>query len=660
MALMVFGLFLRPPGLVWAAKPYKIYVINKYGAWDIVCDAYTVKKEDHIWDILRRKGRIAEEDFPRFVEILKKMNPGIQDVNKIYPNQKILIPLKQLPAKDERRPTPGPRYVTIPMLPDVLYRSHKVETGECLSKIVAHQLGLNWNEVPKDYLDTLKRLNPRIKDLDLIYAGETIRLPELKPVSLAAEESDGVQTVPTDLVETAGADTPLLTPGTGEEEPMVAQQESAHGKDTIFPKEATPEKAPSLASSPQKDRDHGEGTVLEGFAASGDAPTDTFSRKRVYRSSVDVVFPLNGAEKARWHDGVSQVLTQVGGRLLTSGHIIFPAKKGRDVALNLAAFPVAEWGSGKHVLLASGRFLPEDIEKVIRASWPNLLVLRADPGESAPAVLENILTAFLGAKTYRELVLPPFDDGVQVTLRADWIMPREKGGENQYQAISVLGHPGERTSPAITKYLNHHGIVVTDIVEETPGEKYVMHASGKEKAKVALLSPAIDGTGQEAFVSTMAHALGFFYAPNTPIVFNYAGFQVQTSANLIYGKSSLDVVVDFGTFYGDAKSAIEGGGMRILTVKPEDDLLGIARGFFDMLRLSYVETPMLLAANRSVSTSIGLSLPGVLVSHGEKDRAFLTFRAPEPELLAFLNHHHIEALVVDTGKNAFLEDKKNG
>jgi len=128
----------------WAAKPYKIYVINRYGAWDIVCDAYTVQKDDHIWDILRRKGSIAEEDFPRFVTILKGLNPGIKDVNKIYPSQKILVPLKQVEAK-QRPADSSPRYITIPMIPDILYETHQVHSGEYVSRIVTAHLGVRWD-----------------------------------------------------------------------------------------------------------------------------------------------------------------------------------------------------------------------------------------------------------------------------------------------------------------------------------------------------------------------------------------------------------------------------------------------------------------------------------------------------------------------------------
>ncbi|MBW2195970.1 MAG: LysM peptidoglycan-binding domain-containing protein, partial [Deltaproteobacteria bacterium] len=120
-------------------KPYKIYVVNKYGAWDIVCDRYTVKKDDHIWEILRRKGRLSEEDFPKFVKILKDMNPHIKDVDMIYPGQNIVIPLKETPARGSSVKE-GPRYVTIPMIPDVLFDYYKVKPGDYVSKIVTARL----------------------------------------------------------------------------------------------------------------------------------------------------------------------------------------------------------------------------------------------------------------------------------------------------------------------------------------------------------------------------------------------------------------------------------------------------------------------------------------------------------------------------------------
>ena len=173
----------------WGAKPYKIYVINRYGAYDIVCDSYTVKQNDHIWDILRRKGSIAEQDFPKFVKILRDMNPNIQDVNKIYPEQKILIPLKEMPARESHTET-GPRYVTIPMIPDVLYKSHEVNSGECLSKIITAHLQVRWDQLTSAYLATFRRLNPRVADLNLIYPGQTLRIPELSSLEVF-ETEDG-------------------------------------------------------------------------------------------------------------------------------------------------------------------------------------------------------------------------------------------------------------------------------------------------------------------------------------------------------------------------------------------------------------------------------------------------------------------------------------
>ena len=176
--ILVIILLLWSVGPVCGAAPYKIYTIIRHGDRDIVCDSYVVRKGDHVWELLRRKGTIAEHDFPQFVSILKRLNPHIKDVDKIYPRQQILIPLKQTGA-GEQPPDARPRYITIPIIPDVLYVTYEVRPGECLSKIVNTHLGCQWDELSEDYVQTLMRLNPAVKNLDLIYPGQPIRIPEV-------------------------------------------------------------------------------------------------------------------------------------------------------------------------------------------------------------------------------------------------------------------------------------------------------------------------------------------------------------------------------------------------------------------------------------------------------------------------------------------------
>ena len=578
--LLISALLVGSAAAVWAAKPYKIYVINRYGAWDIVCDSYTVQKDDHIWDILRRKGSIAEEDFPRFVTILKGLNPGIKDVNKIYPSQKILVPLKQIEAK-ERRPGSAPRFITIPMIPDILYETHQVHSGEYLSRIVTAQLGVRWDEIPKDYFRTFRRLNPGIKNMDLIYPDQIIRIPALAP-----------------------------------QEPPAAQPGPAAPEVAMADEAATPEKAMATA-------------ILQALPA-----------------PVSVETAVREQGTPSWQEGLAEAMKQLGSKLLASGQCYFPEKDRGDVTLDLAAFPVIELQDGRHLLLETGKGLPKDIEEAARAAWKDLVILDADPGDSYDVVLDKVFRAMFGEKVQKVINLPAFDDGILVTLRGDWIFPLEarKGSQGAYQCITLIETPEESTSGPVVQYLADANIQVLDIVSPAGKEKAAPFS--KEKVLKDCPELSIDGSSQEAFVSGFVRALGYSYDSRVPLSFDYAGFQVQTTANLIYGGRLADLVVDFGTFYGEAKSAVEAGGLKVLSIQPDEDLVTIARQILAFTGTAYTEGPVFLAANRERSKAASLTIPGILISDVNEKRTLLTQLRLHPRLCDFLREKQIQPVEI--------------
>ncbi len=613
--LLISVILVGSVAAVWAAKPYKIYVINRYGAWDIVCDSYTVQKDDHIWDILRRKGSIAEEDFPRFVTILKGLNPGIKDVNKIYPSQKILVPLKQVEAK-ERPADSSPRYITIPMIPDILYDTHQVHSGECLSRIVTAHLGVRWDEIPEGYFRAFKRLNPGIKDMDLIYPDQIVRIPEL-----------------------AGQETASAQPG-----PLAAKEDrlaKAEANEKTVPAgakpEATPTQPPAEARPPEPKIAGPAKITPPGRSASSTAKP-----------------PAPEQTIAPRQERLAKTMKQLGGNFLASGQCYFPGRDGHDMTLDLAAFPVIEFKDGRHLLLETGKGLPQATEEAARAAWKDLMILHADPQDPYDVVLDKVFGAMFGENGKKVLDLPAFDDGVQVTLRGDWILPLEanSGTQPAYQCITLIDSPEEFTPASLVAYLAKANIEIVDMLFAPTREKRAHFAKEKGLEDCPVLS--LDASSQEAFVSGFVRALGLSYDPHVPLSFDYAGFQVQTTANLIYGGRAADLVVDFGTFYGEARSAIEAGGLKVLSVPTDEDPVTIAKRILEFTATAYTETPVFLAANRKLSRTVSLAIPGIMVSDVNEERALLTQRPLDRGLCSFLSAKKIRSMQI----RRFGEPKK--
>lgn len=534
---------------VWGSAPYKVYTIIRQDDRDIVCDSYIVRKGDHVWELLRRKGVIAEKDFPQFVSILKRLNPHIKDVDKIFPSQQILIPLKETEAR-EHPPDARPRYITIPIIPDVLYVTYEVRPGEWLRKIVTTHVGLQWDELSEDYVKTLKRLNPAINDLDLIHPGQPIRIPEVSAK------------VPT---RTAAAPTETLPP----------------------PKKRIP----------------------------------------------------------WWQQAVSKTVAGLGGKLLASGRCYFPGKD-QDLFLDLTTFPMIEMGDGRHLILKSRKDFPENLERAIRSFWKSLIIIRIDPGEPWVTALDKVFRAISGGKVQKILDIHELDDGIRVTLRGDWILSQDDNGRipPAYYCITLIENPEERTSAPVVEYLAKENIQVVDILAKGGMENKM--PSSQKNAPEELSMQRIHASGQEAFVYGLVTAMGYSYEPQVPLTFDYAGFQVETTSNIIHGENAMDVVVDFGTFYGDAESAIEAGGLKVVSIRPEDGALTIVRNLLKTIGLPFAEDPVFFAANRNVFKTVSLTIPGVVSSHPDQERTFLTKARLHPRLCDFLMERDIKVLKI--------------
>lgn len=170
----------------YAAFFYKSYVIRYDRGRNILCDPYVVKKDDWVLKLFRQKGEISNRDFPEFLRIFKRLNPHIHDINRIRPGQHIAIPLKKIDQDELSEQSSG--VVTIPYLSNVTLpddatkysTDYRVKKGDCVSILISERYG---NYGSQSYLKgekLFREMNPQIESLNLIYAGQMIRLPDPK------------------------------------------------------------------------------------------------------------------------------------------------------------------------------------------------------------------------------------------------------------------------------------------------------------------------------------------------------------------------------------------------------------------------------------------------------------------------------------------------
>jgi hypothetical protein len=188
LSLSIFGFLLlllatyQPP--VFAAVLYKSYLVKYDRGWDILCDPYVVQKDDWVYKIFRQKGELSAKDFREFLSIFRRLNPHIQNIDRIRPNQHIIIPLKKIEPgtfPDQASGTVTIPFVTISKVTDLINSyasSYEVRRGDSISKLLSKQFGQYGSKSYQEGVQLFKTINPQVVDLNFIYVGQQLKLPE--------------------------------------------------------------------------------------------------------------------------------------------------------------------------------------------------------------------------------------------------------------------------------------------------------------------------------------------------------------------------------------------------------------------------------------------------------------------------------------------------
>ena len=149
----------------------------------VLTESYEIKEGDHLWQLLRERGLLAKRDLPKLLAMLKGLNRSLANLDLIHPGQEIIIPLTIAPVKGSsgmagKKPEIP---ITVAELKDMDLENYTVKPGDSLTKIISKRYDILSKALYSEYLELVKKLNPTVGDLDLIYPNQKIRLPVYSP-----------------------------------------------------------------------------------------------------------------------------------------------------------------------------------------------------------------------------------------------------------------------------------------------------------------------------------------------------------------------------------------------------------------------------------------------------------------------------------------------
>ena len=565
--------------MAWGVCPadagflYKSYLVKQDRGREILCDPYIVKKNDYVLKLLRQKGEIAAEDFPEFLAVFKRVNPHIRDINLIRPGQQIFIPLRVL--RSNEMPGQASGVVTIPYVTigrrqeqtEEYIQRYRVQPGDCVSKLIASRFGRYGSADYREGIRLFRMMNPTVADLNLIYAGRMLRLPEpsVKDApwySAAVEKSGTTAAVP----------------------------------------------APVAAAAVFQDRETTE--------VSSEPST-----------------PLAIAAEA------------LGAVLLDRGTYFFPRPGGRDFRHDLSRAPALEFPDG-HLTLLPGIDSPALAELETLDPFPEKTDIAPISRQWDPKrIIEKVLAATGRARPLDRLVVS--DSGTRLEIRARWITGRtiDDTGEIGRICILPLENCAERTPEPIVRYLEEQDVLLREVCEK--GEQSFRHQILRAARSEAV---RIESADRRSFVREVLVALGCDYTPNVSISFPYAGMKVRAQTNLVALPDGTEFLVDFGDLYGDAIAAIERAGFSVVQIV-NLDRRKILLTLLETIGRPFQQDPTLWAAERDGPYNVTVTFVGFLVDGGEDLRVLLAATALHHRLVDFLSERGVRVVQVGLQDN---------
>jgi LysM repeat protein len=148
----------------------------------VLVSPYVVGKGEHLWQILRKKKLLKMGKIGEVLSVLRELNPALGNLDLIHPGQQVLIPLRIVPLSGAGATVQGiEKKVNLADLKNLKIENYTVQAGDALSRVIEGRYGVPASRLYGEYLSLVKRLNPNIKDINVILPGQRIKLPIYSP-----------------------------------------------------------------------------------------------------------------------------------------------------------------------------------------------------------------------------------------------------------------------------------------------------------------------------------------------------------------------------------------------------------------------------------------------------------------------------------------------
>ncbi len=389
---------------------------------------YKIKQGDTLKKIFLKDFQARPQDLPGLYREFRQYNPGVRNLDRILPGKKVTIP--GIPSRKKPAPASADKA-----------NVYVMKKGQHLAMILREMYGLPDDLIFHKYLDEIRQLNPEIQNLDLVVAGQKIRLPEIKqenrkipaktPAIQALGKGPGLKKVRKFIVQE-------IDDANGEQE--TAQNRSAEDSPG---RKGQGEPSPQALQGQQEMPDgngKGQGEIVTTIIGGG-------------------LEPENDEERAATQlvrNSILPSLKEMGVRQRDHGTYFLPLTGDKSLSLDTSVIPVIDLDNGSRIILdVNGKILKET-KRLIEETYPSTKVI-SGPSEGLEPLMERILDAcgYFSVNKDAGPILVGEDE--KVRFSGKWVVYKDSSRRNII-VVNLLSDGEYKTPESIRRYAARFGI----------------------------------------------------------------------------------------------------------------------------------------------------------------------------------------------------------
>lgn len=456
---------------------------------------------------------------------------------------------------------------------------YRVQRGDWLTRIIRKELNPRGNDMAA-LIEKIRVLNPHIRDINVIYPGQVLRLPA----------ADGAMEKMSAPRQSPPPEEKTITPGEKTLSHRVQRGETItrilSRRWGINVHEARTHLGKIRSLNPHI-RDLNR--IYPGQIIYFPAPNE----KRLENGADADEVAMSGRMQAvkvpnqEWTPLLKQFFSLIGGEVAASGEYYLPLPPSSQMIVDCATVPVAELKNGERIIIDFYGRIPLPVKHTIESQWKHYHIVSGAEKPSISLILERAVKALRSLTLQKKGVTATAGSNPQVAIDCDWTVSGKIPGARDEITIGirVIPDPAKATPPALIAYAARNGLEVIEIVDGygpvTPeGPLWSLPVSRVKR------ETAVDFT--DAFLRELS------YVPARKVVIpvfrmKADGFDLSVEADLVLSLGGTDLIFDFESLSPEFRRLLQKRGEPVVELSKRDRDIDLIRKITAALNLPALE-----------------------------------------------------------------------